>query len=795
MCAVEDVDLEFYFIQVEPGQEEKLDEKILGYETNPPTVRGVSGSRITRYKGLGKYDLLCMSEAGLFQKEWLEEFSIDFEQVRCFAWQGAKSNNPLELVRRWEDKFDWIGICFTKLDPEYLCKSGGWPVVAEHRVTESLRRNLQSANTESLVLGGFGWHEVVILIGGDDLAEIAETVLRIPEYARTANDNWPVIKTFTVFGLSFDYLRVPELKRVKERTWARLNKKGAANLCFETFITCSSLPATSLERFLEKDRETFSVFGKEDLVSRTRPDGALGDFFEHLVEIRRRTADEKSLANVYSTSTVVELQHKKPSGPDNIVGNQGNSGFLGTEVASLLDKGVGLGPGPREGGGTDGERPCAAEVRRSRKQLHLVLRSSLRNRMTRDAYLDMIFLLAEFKRRVSMAGEHSLSQNSIKNLLDYISLGYQERCLGTMNALWNVGNPAPLFYRGGMQRLLWAAESLPVFLLGARGCQWAGFVVFGLTTDYLRSTLGVLSLPHRVMFNPEEWWGVFHEVGHEYAYLKGQDLTSQGGWRKIIQGVYQLPNEPYPGQEHVETVYAHLTWEVLSDIFDLVFGFGGCWELYQHTVIEYLLNFSIVEDLPHSVDAGYSLGVGSKLRDKIESYVVRLIATKCYSMGWESSEDVRIADLVQEVKPLFERILAGIALNATESDESRKEQVDKILDPKNLKACCERGGLWRLMFSEPGKALIKNFFERGEHANCEADKEFEPLKSGCVLPSLTKPAALVTYLLKLRRQTGGALATNVRIAAILSLWNAYAAGLPMKVNDLAKSYAVDEKVD
>ena len=51
MCAVEDVDLEFYFIQVEPGQEEKLDEKILGYETNPPTVRGVSGSRITREAG------------------------------------------------------------------------------------------------------------------------------------------------------------------------------------------------------------------------------------------------------------------------------------------------------------------------------------------------------------------------------------------------------------------------------------------------------------------------------------------------------------------------------------------------------------------------------------------------------------------------------------------------------------------------------------------------------------------------------------------------------------------------
>jgi len=799
---VENVELDIFLIQVEPGKARALDKAIALHAAVARAREKERPLLVPRYGCLGKYDMLCVAEAGTMTRDWFDGCCLDSEQIRCFVWKDSSTPSALRVIRNAAAKYDFAALSFLKIDPEYLLNSKTPPLVTERRLVGNLQKSLRDHGIPGLVLGGFGWHEIALLLWHNDLEELAKAVLMAPQFARAKSDASTVLsglKTFTIMAIHYDFWRPRKgrnRKDVSSRTWARLNEKRYKNLDLEVFLTCAASTMAAVENIVQKDWGVpAAVFGAEDIRFSLDMQTGLGMALDRLRAIRNNPNLQRM---IYSTSTVIGLRAGLQA-PYSDASARGVTAlrrayrnvrpappfgeFMASPIRTLLDAGIGfLSPNEVKSSTLSGER---LDMLPLRKQLHVLLRATLRNVLTRDAYIDMVFALARYHGDLQADADVQLNETATNNLLNYVSFAYQERSWGNMNTLWNVGSPAPLFYSGGMQRILWAAEAIPTSLLGAP-LDWNGFVVFGLTRDYTRSHLGVLNLPQGTVFRPQDWWGLFHEVGHEYVVQVARRSGLAKRLESIAREVYGLPEGDYRGKQEFEENYVNFTWEILADIFDLESGFAGDWPLYVRTVTRYFFRFHVTGDFAERLGENGSLALGSSLRRKIEEFLVRLFATWCYHEEYGSE-----ASLTPSVVQSFLASLGGsLDPIAVEGGHGRsiRDALRPMLKAEYLLQWCERYRLWNLLFQSSGQKVMARVLD-GIRSDARKDefRDLEPLKHGVVCISVKDPARLIRYLLKLRRHApDGELPAKVRIAAILSLWNWYAQGVPRRVEKLAK---------
>jgi len=135
---------------------------------------------------------------------------------------------------------------------------------------------------------------------------------------------------------------------------------------------------------------------------------------------------------------------------------------------------------------------------------------------------------------------------------------------------------------GGISRVIYALEAIPISLLNYVGLSWKGFCVFGYAPESRRYDFGMLSIPRQTIRHPEDWFSISHEVGHEAGFLKVEEIFGEN--EESLKG---LLNEGL--SDEAEKKQMTFLLEVHADMFDFAYGFGEDWKLYISTVWSFLL--------------------------------------------------------------------------------------------------------------------------------------------------------------------------------------------------------------
>jgi len=721
------------------------------------------------FKAFGKYDLLILRKGCDVPGETdilvdCAEKMVDFEQ-ELFYVPDAEANAPLPEL----PDTDWLMFTLLKIGPASLHQTGTAPLLVLERTIAALSEVVSDTVACHHVLGGLGWHELALLMFDNDVERLAQAVVRVGEKCPA------VQKSFTLVGLDAAYI-------TEERDWAApAGAPGQPRRVRPNLLVSgrggavTDLGERLSDRFASGGYEV--IFGSEDLL--VRPEGDLVAFTQRLLEQRRDPAN-----TIHSTSTLVSYQPPRQAGSGPAAGPARGAPPSQPPWGAWLS---GLADVVRAGTTLDG---VSADLRQLYRQFQAVMVSSVSNPLVADAYLDMLPALAGMGRLHGQ--ETTTERRSVKwrDLLHYLSLAYQQRCLGTSASLWNAGNPVPMFYRSGIHMILRAVEYVIDTLLcdpdGQPG--WSGFATFGITRDYLRTHLGVVNLPARVLLKPGEWWGVFHEAGHEYFYRRF--TADRDSWYDAVRELAPCraghdlgaaaPAKGAP--QHEMEKHLRDLWECLSDLFDLRVGFGRVWEDYLEVLLDYLLRTELLDSLLFSIGSGYLLEPGSYAAQELTHYLVRLLVAQLDVKG------VRSAPAAEEAIPVLLDAVAPWVTKWTRSAAAQRglggqemkaleEQAQAILSPSYIYEAFENSIAFRLLLTPAGQDFLGAVLPDAPEPTAP-DASIDLILDGCTSATLKAPHRVVARLAK----SPGSWASNT--AFMLSCWNQYTALLPARLGPL-----------
>lgn len=753
--SVVDGGMEFLLLQVTPGHEEGVARSLLR-----------QGLRLI-YKAIGKYDLLCIHTfkgdpqgIGLIPPGELSKI-VDYEHIVGFLWNSERT---LDLYNRisfgHEPEPHCFAITLLKVNPVLLEAGELTPIENDFRLGFDQPQTALSKTqiSEYLIVGGLGWFNSIILTWDNDPARIADALTSVG--GMTEHDEPVFLKTLTIYGLSYEFI-LPSETGPPKRPWELLD--GSTGVRPELLVTCR--PERTVE-LLNAVRDRFQanadlVFGAEDIAAESNL--SLGQYFRELLRFRK----DYGSGNPLLWSTTTRLRFAPPTVEGAKSSTRPREAFAAVRALVANNPAIVM---RADGNDAAAKRQDSGELEQRFAQAYM---RAIQSPLLCDAYLDMLPAVHELAKDTI---ESRTLEGTRREILLYLNLAYQQRSLGTLNSTWNFGNPVPLFYRSGVHRALWAVEGLIDSLLQQSGEDWAGFAVFGVRADYLRSHLGIITLPLRTALNPGDWWGVFHEVGHEYFWRKVQ----KPGLDVLLDQIIGPGSAPGQQQDQIaRQMLLGQLWEVLSDIFDFEFGFIGNWELYKQTVSDYLVNFFLASRLKEVLHQGYSLP-NTPLGELLLGYVSRFLAVYIYRT--RESNRTHVAQYYEpfrlEVIDLVRRLLVDVFREepslAEASPDAFLGELDQLLSLNNLERHFLSIGYYHLVLTENGQRFLESILprlpeENGIRLSQAAAKQIADGRIVC--GSVPYPQVLICNLVSTRE------GYRSKVATILTLWNIFAARL------------------
>jgi hypothetical protein len=158
----------------------------------------------------------------------------------------------------------------------------------------------------------------------------------------------------------------------------------------------------------------------------------------------------------------------------------------------------------------------------------------------------------------------------LEPIVDYLGYGLQQRMRG-IPLQAGMEYPDQLRLPGGVGRILAAIDRVCAITLEGAGLQWPGLAIAGYTWVFRRFPGSVLNVPYPQVYEPEAWWHIFHELGHECASAVGLlDL-------KQINDAVAAALEDREGDPHYSTTRDRLdgfAGEVFATMFTYAYAHG-----------------------------------------------------------------------------------------------------------------------------------------------------------------------------------------------------------------------------
>jgi hypothetical protein len=513
------------------------------------------------YKGLGKYDLIALTEEDGFQfsdekKSFLNNIrgnlppgTLDWMTLCAFRVILSRSE-PKQIQGK-----NVLGVCCIKLKLENEVRS----LETEQNLIVRLLNAMENIN----VFSGLGYHEIICLVERETVDELSSAINSIKELSMQDGSSL-ILDINTIPSVKFECLEKPDSIKGNISATIMINLKTGA----PTKI------GPLLEKYLGNSGEL--IFGFHDVIIDVN--SQTDSFLKNLIKLR----EELAQWGLYSSCTLI--RHK-----DNEVDIKPCSPWTPIkEEIETIDY---------------SQMPPDLVYYHD---LYKVLRN---DPFTRSLLLNLHHVIGVLNQDYNEA-LNNLSQgqiNSYKEAMDtYYSIlsvinSYLRQRLSGVHVGNLLGAKGVSFeIIGGIQRLLYALEAGSSFLIASLGLKWDGFAIYGHYHSF-RSWFSheIVAMPSKYLLKPEFIWGMNHETGH-IVFLKL--LKTDAAFESSINSLYEKAKEDIktrltkekekiPSDERIfDFVYQHFS-DFYSDFFDFSYGFKGNWELYKNTLWAFLRSF------------------------------------------------------------------------------------------------------------------------------------------------------------------------------------------------------------
>jgi|GEM_PF-2360811 len=521
-------------------------------------------------KLFGRYDLCAIYKTDNYLSGPSRKGSIDgirgSNQILAFPYPSQDKKNLLKA----KPSLPIWGLLFFKTNQSLSEEYG-------YYVEQVLSKNLLNFNLpEGIVidvLGTTGWAELVFVVRGNKFSSITDALSNISQTSveiNTSNGkkiNLFSAKTFSLIGVDFKYLKEDAWSQLPKRFDEEYNKDITHPMLG---ITCSPGDMKKIYEYTEKSLGPCSTtFGGKDFFIYPEKCKTWGVLLETLLKMRKDLTD-----NIYSTSLEIlsPVQSDKFENYPSLINNH-----KGINVNSHL-----LREFKRWG--------CYFENRLL--NLYFGISNLIQDPLVGDTFKDLrlsvdCHLLEALE---SLSPDNDNDRRIVGEIMEAISYGVEERANSAFLAIENIENKiSPT--RGGVQRLLKAAQLLPSYILSKIGLTWYGFVIAGFQNSGFAESGEIINIPFEYLFHPEEWWGVFHEIGHVALWKKEFiDLFNNQDIDSCLNSLVADPNQKLKRLE-----WGDIFMEVAADSFDLFFCHENI-ESYLRNIWPYITQTTKVKD-------------------------------------------------------------------------------------------------------------------------------------------------------------------------------------------------------
>ena len=219
------------------------------------------------------------------------------------------------------------------------------------------------------------------------------------------------------------------------------------------------------------------------------------------------------------------------------------------------------------------------------------------------------------------------------SLVDCWRQSYSQRFSGLVPGNLLAHKSLGLEPHGGIQRAILAIEAIPLFTLTRLTGEWSGFCSYGYSHRFYRAEGGIINTPDEYRVSPMMWWGIFHELGHEYYVHVPTDMLADV--EDIIDAMAEEVHKVAASSGLRTQKGAYLDFytsfceEIFAELFGFFYGFQRNWDLYVEKLWRYFSKEFPVNalHLARSILVKLALGPDCALRsfDITDNYVSKCL--------------------------------------------------------------------------------------------------------------------------------------------------------------------------
>lgn len=717
---IADYGIKIILLEVVPGCEQELVEQIRSRSKGTPLQNALI------FGTLGKYDLMLA---------YPSEFGPDFQLLGtlpgilsstehlCFVWHRQDLDDSNSFVKIHNAPV--LGLSFLRLDPLFLRNHG---VLVELALMSMLSRN--KAYT---CMGTLGWAEMCVLTRGNSVKEVYDLIIKLatengvlgkgPD-VRASN---LILKSFSIVGFNVnshcsDAHRNPKTDEFTNGPSPVLQ------------IACDPDYTNRIAEYLNPPDCRFGSLGRHDIQFRPNQ-GQWSNFFDKVRKLRQNFR-----RGVFATS-IVPIGELAPD-------DSGRSRYVALTRSPRIELSA-----------KEAERLCKDrqdQLGSALVGLIYAYNSFVQNRLLQHTFLDLRPYLKLMLRKYANGDFDGPGMElAFDNLIQLLWFGMLERLKGAYLSIEDSEPSYPAF-RGGMQRVIGALEAVVLSSMELAKEHWRGAIVVGSRGEFKHMDL-MLNLPMEAADNPQNWWGLSHEVSHILVQFK--DIIR--GTSAENDPVLRLALGPHldprlPSEEREAKLRALI--EVATDIVDFCCFFGGNWKLYRERIMDHYKHYFVRQRIP------------TELR---LSYLRRIVSVFAYHSVYHLKNKPKTAlESPREVKSMIDQVLGGE--RQAFFGENGDTPALKAAERDMVGVFIETAGFFRFLHARLTRAeWFKQLSRlRGKPASKKDLTVLDALKKGEVVwEEIGDPWLLVC---RAGANGGGSPQFKHRIALILTLWHRYA---------------------
>lgn len=481
----------------------------------------------------GYFDLAAVRCFDHLNTPYLVLLHHDIAESAPFRFFADQNNPPKEKFE--QDLASWPGaiLVLAKIHAAVARRSNG---SARWIAADLVRKRFPEAH----VLFGFGYSELLLVAGGDDLAVLLGAISELRQLRDPENTSQPLFFKTTTFPLlsyaqihktkSYERLKGKVLPVITASCEAAVERHVAAKLQGQGMFVCN-------------------VYGKSDLLIGWKEPISIAELANFLTVFRQKWGAAGTLSK---TSTYLESQLQVlPGGPTDPVSSsiQHPSAAASVSLPGLMTK---------EEENRLFKKLQTVEphsLRASLSDLTLRLVACLNDPQIGEHYLDMANTFAFLPGLIdglTKVAAADVARYTAEAVADLARAAINQRYAGLeLHPETLAHSHVPLLC--DIRTIVAAATCTPHFifdnLLPDRRASetWTGFVIFGGTSapQYLHQD--ILALPPASLFRPiEEWWKITHEAAHgAFRALRVYDKLPEKHRTYVEEGVRESGWDSY----------------------------------------------------------------------------------------------------------------------------------------------------------------------------------------------------------------------------------------------------------